>query len=94
MTHQEEREILQGAKENLTLDPFEPRLKNRAMLCFFWEIKNMYFNNLDFVIVITYCILLISIALFISKTPKGTKKNAEDYFWLVDHCHGGQLAHP
>ena len=40
----------------------------------------MYFNNLDFVIVITYCILLISIALFISKTPKGTKKNTEDYF--------------
>ncbi|TVQ87155.1 MAG: sodium/glucose cotransporter, partial [Bacteroidetes bacterium] len=38
------------------------------------------FQTLDYVIFIAYGILILSVGLWVSRTKKGTKKSAEDYF--------------
>lgn len=38
------------------------------------------FSTLDYVVFIGYCLLIVSMGLFISKEKKGHKKNAQDYF--------------
>ncbi len=40
----------------------------------------MFLENLDLGVVAIYAVLLFAIALYVSREPKGTKKNTEDYF--------------
>ena len=38
------------------------------------------FSTLDYIVFIGYCLLIVSMGLFISREKKGHKKNAQDYF--------------
>ena len=40
----------------------------------------MYFNNLDFLILGIYCVVIISIAQYVSRGVSGSVKTSEDYF--------------
>ena len=40
----------------------------------------MLFNDLDIFIVVIYCVGIIAIAQFVSKSKQGHEKTAEDYF--------------
>jgi solute:Na+ symporter, SSS family len=41
---------------------------------------NQGFSTLDYVVFISYCLLIVFIGLWVSRTKKGTKKTAQDYF--------------
>lgn len=41
---------------------------------------NQGFSSLDYFVFITYCLLIVFIGLWVSRTKKGTKKTAQDYF--------------
>jgi len=38
------------------------------------------FNTLDWIIVVLYCIGIISLATYVSRTARGKERTAEDYF--------------
>ena len=40
----------------------------------------MLFNNLDIFIVVIYCVGIVTIAQYVSKSKQGQEKTAEDYF--------------
>ena len=40
----------------------------------------MLFNNLDILIVVIYCVGIVTIAQYVSKSKQGQEKTAEDYF--------------
>lgn len=42
--------------------------------------SNQGFSSLDYIVFISYCFLIIFIGLWVSRTKKGTKKTAQDYF--------------
>ncbi len=41
---------------------------------------NQGFSSLDYIVFITYCLLIVVIGLWVSRTKKGVKKTAQDYF--------------
>lgn len=42
--------------------------------------ENQGFSTLDYIVFISYCLLIVFIGLWVSRTKKGTKKTAQDYF--------------
>jgi len=44
------------------------------------HMSNQGFSSLDYIVFISYCFLIIFIGLWVSRTKKGTKKTAQDYF--------------
>ena len=40
----------------------------------------MNFSTLDFIIFGAYCVLILSVGLFVSREKKGVAKSSEDYF--------------
>ncbi len=41
---------------------------------------NQGFSTLDYIVFISYCLLIVFIGLWVSRTKKGTQKTAQDYF--------------